>query len=73
MQLIVMFLCKSKGNDLIRSICLSKQTFRKIRYKQNMWRVYKHTGNNNDYVVYKEAQMRQQMKLESLSEGWTTG
>ena len=23
---------------------LSKETFRKMRYKQNMWRVYKHTG-----------------------------
>ena len=24
---------------------LSKEAFRKIRYKQNMWRVYKHTGD----------------------------
>ena len=23
---------------------LSKEAFRKIRHKQNMWRVYKHTG-----------------------------
>ena len=34
---------------------LSKEAFRKIRYKQNMWRVYKHTGNDKDYEVYKEA------------------
>ena len=34
---------------------LSKEAFRKIRYKQNMWRVYKHTGKDQDYVVYKEA------------------
>ena len=34
---------------------LSKEAFRKIRYKQNMWRVYKHTGKVNDYEVYKEA------------------
>ena len=34
---------------------LSKEAFRKIRYKQNMWRVYKHTGKDNDYEVYKEA------------------
>ena len=34
---------------------LSKETFRKIRYKQNMWRVYKHTGKDNDYDAYKEA------------------
>ena len=32
---------------------LSKEAFRKI--KQNMWRVYKHTGNDQDYVVYNEA------------------
>ena len=33
---------------------MSKETFRKIRHKQNMWRVYKHTGKDQDYVVYKE-------------------
>ena len=47
---------------------LSKEAFRKIRYKQNMWRVYKHTGKDTDYDAYKEAQMQQQTKLESLSE-----
>ena len=34
---------------------LSKEAFRKIRYKQNMWRVYKHTRKDKDYEVYKEA------------------
>ena len=34
---------------------LSKEAFRKIRYKQNMWRVYKHTGRDTDYDAYKEA------------------
>ena len=34
---------------------LSKEAFRNIRYKQNMWRVYKHTGKDKDYVAYKEA------------------
>ena len=34
---------------------LSKEAFRKIRHKRNMWRVYKHTGKDQDYVVYKEA------------------
>ena len=34
---------------------LSKEAFRKIRYKQNRWRVYKHTGKDKDYEVYKEA------------------
>ena len=27
---------------------LSKEAFRKIRYKQNLWRVYKHTGKDID-------------------------
>ena len=34
---------------------LSKEAFRKIRYKQNRWRVYKHTGTDKDYDAYKEA------------------
>ena len=34
---------------------ISKEAFRKIRYKQNLWRVYKHTGKDNDYDAYKEA------------------
>ena len=34
---------------------LSKEAFRKIRYKQNRWRVYKHTGKDNGYGAYKEA------------------
>ena len=34
---------------------LSKEAFRKIRYNQNMWRVYKHTGKDKDYDAYKEA------------------
>ena len=34
---------------------LSKEAFRKIRYKQNMWRVYKHTGKDKDYEVYNAA------------------
>ena len=32
-----------------------QEAFRKMRYKQNMWRVYKHTGKDKDYEVYKEA------------------
>ena len=34
---------------------LSKEAFKKIRYKQSMWRVYKHTGKVKEYEVYKEA------------------
>ena len=33
---------------------LSKEAFRKMRYKQNMWRVYKHTGKDEDYEVTKK-------------------
>ena len=33
----------------------TKEAFRKMRYKKNMWRVYKHTGKDKDYKVYKEA------------------
>ena len=34
---------------------LSKEAFRQIRYKQDMWRVYKHTGKDKDHDAYKEA------------------
>ena len=34
---------------------LTKDAFRKIRHKQHMWRVYKHTGKDTDYDAYKEA------------------
>ena len=34
---------------------VSKEAFKKIRYKQDRWRVYKHTGKDKDYEVYKEA------------------
>ena len=34
---------------------LSKEVFRKIIYKPDMWRVYKHTGKDKDYEVYKQA------------------
>ena len=47
---------------------LSKEAFRKIRYNQNMWRVYKHTGKDTDYDAYKEALNAATKKLESLSE-----
>ena len=34
---------------------LSKEAFKNSRYKQDMWRVYKHTGKDKYYEVYKEA------------------
>ena len=33
---------------------LSKEAIRKIKYKQMMWKSYRHTGNE-DYTIYKEA------------------
>ena len=44
-----------KQGKLYKKKHLSKEAFRKIRYKQNMWRVYKHTGTDKDYYAYKEA------------------
>ena len=32
-----------------------KRAIRKIAHKQMLWRVYKHTGNVEDYTNYKEA------------------
>ena len=34
---------------------MSKEAFKKIRYKQAMWRVYKHTEKDTDHNVYKQA------------------
>ena len=45
---------KKQGNRTKKKH-LSKEAFRKIRYEQNMWRVYKHTGKEKDYDAYKEA------------------
>ena len=33
---------------------LSNEAFRKIIYKQDMWRIYKHAGKDKDYEVYEE-------------------
>ena len=41
--------------ELSKKKHLSKEAFIQIRHKPNMWRVYKHTGKDQDYVVYKEA------------------
>ena len=34
---------------------LSKEAFRKIVFKQTMWRVYRRTRKDEDYANYKEA------------------
>ena len=41
---------------------LSKEAFRKIMYKQNMWRVYKHTGKDKDYEVYTQKNTKRSNK-----------
>ena len=34
---------------------LSKEAIRKIKYKQTMWKTYRHNGSEEDYAIYKEA------------------
>ena len=34
---------------------LSKEAIRKIKYKQMMWKTYRHNGSEEDYATYKEA------------------
>ena len=34
---------------------LSKEAIRKIKYKQMMWKRYRHTGSEEDYSIYNEA------------------
>ena len=34
---------------------LSKEASRKIKHKQAMWQIYKHTGKEDYYEVYKDA------------------
>ena len=34
---------------------LSKEAIREIKYKQMMWKTYRHTGSEEDYSIYKEA------------------
>ena len=38
-----------KQGKLSKKKHLSKEAFRKIMYKQDMWRVYKHSGKDKDY------------------------
>ena len=52
---IASFVAMKKQGKRSKKKHLSKEAFIKIRHKQNMWRVYKHTGKDQDYVVYKEA------------------
>ena len=55
MQLIELYVPMKKQGERSKKKHLSKEAFRKIRHKQNMWSVYKHTGKDKDYEAYKEA------------------
>ena len=52
---IDMYVPMKKEGKRSKTKHLSKEAFRKIRYKQNMWRVYKLTGTDKDHDAYKEA------------------
>ena len=43
-----------KARETVKEETSFKEAFRKIRYKQNMWRVFKHKGKDKD-DAYKEA------------------
>ena len=34
---------------------LSKEAIRKSKYKQMLWKTYRHNGSEEDYAIYKEA------------------
>ena len=51
MLLVDMLYEKARG--LSKKNHLSKEAFRNIRYKQDMWRGCKYTGKDKDYEVYK--------------------
>ena len=53
--IIEKFIPLRKQGKRSRKKHLSKEAIRKIAHKQVLWRVYKHTGNVEDYTNYKEA------------------
>ena len=46
---------------------LSKEAFRKIRYTQDMWRIYKHTGKDQYYEVSSQGGRGRSHKVGPLS------
>ena len=44
---------------------LSKKALQKIRNKQRLWKLYRTTGNNDDYIKYKEAFNATTMEIRS--------
>ena len=53
--IIEKFIPLRKQGKRSRKKHLLKEAIRKIAHKQMLWRVYKHTGNVEDYTNYKEA------------------
>ena len=51
----VIYVPKKKHGKRSKKNHLSEEAFKKIIYKHYMWRVYKHTGKDQYYGVYKEA------------------
>ena len=45
---------KRQGKRSNKKHLSKKKAFRKIIYKQDVWRVYKHKGKDKDYEAYKE-------------------
>ena len=46
---------EKKQGKLSRKKHLSKEAFRKIVFKQTMWKVYRRTRKDEDYANYKDA------------------
>ena len=42
---------------------LSKEAIRKIKYKQMMWKTYRHNGNEEDYAIIKKHLTKLQLKF----------
>ena len=44
-----------KTGETVKKKHLSNEAIRKIKYKEMMWKTYRHTGSEKDYAIYKEA------------------
>ena len=49
---------------------LSKEAIRKIKYKQMMWKIYRHTGSEEDYSIYKEALNQATAEIRNSKRGY---
>ena len=41
--------------EAVKKKHLSKEAIRKIKYKQMIWKTYRHNGSEEDYAIYKDA------------------